>query len=122
MEATAARHPRRTPARRIWFSRTLHSYVECSVPVSYSIWSRVVARDPWTFEVLALDSGLLHFISPYITSVPAHSIVMTDLVRVFEAGSCDCGNRSPWFEILGRAGTSRNRSCAIAATELLAAP
>lgn len=44
---------------------------------------------------------------------------MGDLASLHGADECDCGNGTPWFEIHGRAGISRNRSCAIAAAELL---
>lgn len=96
-------------------------YIECSrhhlhVPV----WSRVFVRDVRTLEVVGYDRpGFLHFVSPYITSVPAHSVVMGDLVTLQPGEACGCGVATPFFEVLGRAGTSRNRSCAVAAAELL---
>lgn len=94
-------------------------YIECEnhnfhVP----IWSRVLIRDVRTLEVLKPgEIGYLNFISPYITSVPANNVLMGDLARLNE--SCTCGLKTPWFEILGRAGISKNKSCAVAASELL---
>lgn len=83
-------------------------------------WSRVLVRDVATLKPLPHgQAGFLSFLSPYITSVPAHSVVMGDLGVLHPAGSCDCGTPTPWFEILGRAGTSSNKSCAAAAAELL---
>jgi hypothetical protein len=41
------------------------------------------------------------------------------MVVMHEGKECGCGVETPWFEILGRAGTSKNKSCAIAAAELL---
>lgn len=96
-------------------------YVECDrhqfhVPV----WSRVFIRDVRTLAPLDFGKpGFLHFVSPFITSAPAHSVRMGDLARLRPGEACGCGIRTPFFEILGRAGTSRNRSCAMAASELL---
>lgn len=96
-------------------------YIECSnhnfhVP----IYSKVIIRDVKNLSVLGYDlSGFLQFISPYITSSPAHSVMMGDLAVLHSAKSCGCDINTDWFEILGRAGTSKNKSCAIAAADLL---
>ncbi|GHV83766.1 acyl-protein synthetase [Spirochaetia bacterium] len=96
-------------------------YMECSnhhfhVPT----WSRVFIRDVRTLDVLPFgNSGFLQFVSPYITSAPAHSVLMGDLAVLHPASKCGCGIKTPYFEIPGRAGTSKNKSCAIAAAELL---
>lgn len=96
-------------------------YVECQnhefhVPV----WSRVFIRDVETLKPLGLDKkGFLHFISPYITSMPAHSVIMGDMASLHEASTCGCGLPTPYFRIHGRAGVSKNKSCALAASELL---
>ena len=94
-------------------------YVECAhhefhVP----IWSRVFIRDVETLKPLGLnEKGFLHFVSPYMTSMPGHSVIMGDLASLHE--NCKCGMSSPYFKIHGRAGTSKNKSCALAASELL---
>ncbi|KMJ46450.1 acyl-protein synthase [Xenorhabdus khoisanae] len=96
-------------------------YVECShhnfhVPVYARAYVRHTAnlsRQPYG------EPGFLHFASPYITSCPAHSIVTNDLAILHSADSCGCELDTDWFELLGRAGTSKNRSCAIAASELI---
>ena len=94
-------------------------YVECShhqfhVP----IYSRVYIRDVKTLEVLPMGQpGFLHFVSPYITSMPAHSVIMGDMASLHD--KCLCGLETPYFKILGRAGLSKNKSCALAASELL---
>jgi phenylacetate-coenzyme A ligase PaaK-like adenylate-forming protein len=96
-------------------------YVECSrhrfhVPV----WSQVYIRDVATLEALPFGrKGFLHFVSPYITSMPAHSVLMGDLAALHPASSCACGTGTPYFVVHGRAGTGKNRSCAVAAAELL---
>ncbi len=105
------------------FGSVEHSvpYVECKnhnfhVP----IYSKVIIRDFTSLNALGYGKrGFLQFISPYITSVPAHSIMMGDLAVLYPAKDCGCGVQSDWFTILGRAGISKNKSCAIAASELL---
>ncbi|MFE3885923.1 acyl-protein synthase [Streptomyces lydicus] len=94
-------------------------YIECAdhhfhVPV----WSRCIVRDVRTLEPLPYGRpGYLQFIAPSITALPAHSILMADLGTLHEPGSCAIG--TPWFEVHGRAGVRRNRSCAVAAADLL---
>ena len=95
-------------------------YIECShhrlhVPV----WSRLLIRDVRTLAVLDDGkAGFMNFVTPYITSVPAVSVMMGDM-GVLHPPGCPCGARTPWFEVLGRAGLSRNKSCAVSASELL---
>ena len=105
------------------FGSVEHSvpYVDCHQHhLHIPMWSRVVIRDVRSLEPVADGQpGFLSFVSPYITSVPAHNVVMGDLAVRHPAGSCSCGNPAPWFEVLGRAGTSSNKSCAAAAAQLL---
>jgi phenylacetate-coenzyme A ligase PaaK-like adenylate-forming protein len=85
-------------------------------------WSRVFVRDLGDLRPLGFgQKGFLHFVSPYMTSAPAHSVMMGDLASLHPGSECGCGIRTPYFVVHGRAGTSRNKSCAIAAAELLAA-
>lgn len=94
-------------------------YIECEhhnfhIPV----WSKVIIRDVKTLEpVKEGEVGYLNLISPYITSVPANNVLMGDLAKT--NSNCPCGNKTDFFEIIGRAGVSKNRSCAVAASELL---
>ncbi|MDY7806665.1 acyl-protein synthase [Burkholderia stagnalis] len=96
-------------------------YVECAnhrfhVPV----YARVYIRDTRTFECLPYGRrGFFHAASPFITSSPAHSIVMSDLATLHPAQSCSCGLEAEWFELHGRAGTHVARNCAFAASEFL---
>ena len=98
-------------------------YVDCDQHrLHVPTWSRVLVRDVRSLKPVADGlPGFLSFLSPYITSVPAHSVVMGDMAVRHAAGSCSCGRPTPWFEVLGRAGTSSNKSCAAAAAELLPA-
>jgi phenylacetate-coenzyme A ligase PaaK-like adenylate-forming protein len=96
-------------------------YVECKnhefhVPV----WSRVFIRDVETLKPLGFNQkGFLHFISPYITSMPAHSVIMGDMASMHPTDECGCGLPTPFFKVHGRAGVSKNKSCALAASDLL---
>lgn len=96
-------------------------YVECAdhrfhVPS----WARAWARDTATLARLPYGAaGFLHLASPYISSSPAHSLLLSDLAVLHPAERCGCGLPTDWFELLGRAGTSKNRSCAMAASELI---
>lgn len=106
--------------------------VEHSVPYVTSIrhrlhqpvWSRVVIRDVKTLQPLPPgEPGFLSFVSPYITSVPAHSVMMGDMAQWFEPEAdgvrAEHEPPTPWFEVLGRAGVSANKSCAVTAAEML---
>ncbi len=94
-------------------------YVECAhhefhIPV----WSEVIIRDITTLRPVDKEQvGFLSFVSPYMTSMPAHAVTMGDLASLHE--NCSCGNPRPYFRLHGRAGTTQNKSCAIAAAELL---
>ena len=105
------------------FGSVEHSipYVGCSEQhLHVPVWSKVVIRDVQNMRPVSMgNTGFLSFLSPYITSAPVHSVVMGDLARLHPENSCGCGNPTAWFEILGRAGTSSNKSCAAAAAEVL---
>jgi hypothetical protein len=96
-------------------------YIECAhhhfhVPV----YSKVYVRNPVDLSVLPYGQrGLLGFVSPYISSSPAHAVVMSDLATLHPGTSCGCGLATDWFQLHGRAGTGAARSCAMAASELL---
>ncbi|ENL4830108.1 acyl-protein synthase, partial [Salmonella enterica subsp. enterica serovar Teko] len=96
-------------------------YVECAhhhfhIPVYARAW----IRDTSTFEIKGYGKrGFLQFVSPYITSSPVHSVVMSDLAILHRAHECGCGVQTDWFELLGRASQHQGRSCALAASELI---
>jgi len=96
-------------------------YIECANHHFHApIYSKIIIRDLKTLAPLGYDqAGFVQFISPYITSAPAHSVTMGDLGTLHTGESCGCGLKTDWFEVLGRAGISKNKSCAIAAAELL---
>ncbi len=109
---------------RDFFAAVEHSvaYVECAhhhlhVPV----WGRVFIRDVRTLQPLGFDKpGFLSFVTPLVRSAPITSVMMGDLAVLRDGSGCPCGAGSPYFEVLGRAGTSKMRSCAVAASEFTA--
>ena len=108
---------------RDFYSAVEHSvaYPECkNHHMHVPIWSRVVIRDVKTLEPVGYDKqGFLNFISPLVSSMPISSIIMGDMAVLRDGKNCGCGITTPYFEITGRAGTSKNKSCAIAASELM---
>jgi phenylacetate-coenzyme A ligase PaaK-like adenylate-forming protein len=96
-------------------------YIECkNHHLHIPVWSRLFIRDVKSLEVLGYGkAGFMNFVTPYITSVPAVSVMMGDLGILHPASECNCGASTPFFEILGRAGLSQNKSCAVSASELL---
>lgn len=108
---------------RDFYSAVEHpiAYAECAhhhmhVPA----WSRVFVRDVGTLEPLDYDQpGFLSFVSPLVSSAPLTSILMGDLAVLREGRSCGCGIQTPYFEVLGRAGTSPLRNCAVTADSLM---
>ena len=113
------------PAERCrdFYSAVEHSiaYAECkNHHMHIPIWSRVIIRDLKTLEPLGFDQpGFLSFVTPLVQSSPLVSLMMGDLAVLRDGRSCSCGIDSPYFEVLGRAGVSRMRSCAISADALV---
>lgn len=113
------------PARncRDFYSAVEHSvaYPECeNHHMHVPIWSRVIIRDVKTLEPLGFDqTGFLSFISPLVSSMPLSSIIMGDMAVLRDGTGCGCGITTPYFEILGRAGAMKARSCAVAASEYM---
>lgn len=96
-------------------------YIECkNHQFHVPIWSRIFIRDFKTLKALPYGQmGFLHFVSPYITSMPAHAVTMGDVATLFPGSDCGCGIKTDYFTLQGRAGLSNNKSCAVAASELL---
>ncbi|MDF2521123.1 MAG: hypothetical protein K0R84_1751 [Clostridia bacterium] len=108
---------------RDFYSAVEHSvaYPECANHhMHIPIWSRVVIRDVKSLQPLGFDEpGFLSFISPLVSSVPISSILMGDMAVLRDGKECGCGIDTPYFEILGRAGAVKLRSCAVAASEYM---
>lgn len=105
------------------YGSTEHSvpYFECPhhhfhIPV----YSRMLIRDVETLKPLPYgEAGFANFITPHLLSVPAVSVLMGDMAVLHAPEECGCGIQTPYMEIIGRAGTSKAKSCAITASELL---
>ncbi len=93
-------------------------YVDCEQgKLHIPNYARVIIRSPETLAPLqAGEKGLIHFLCSYIDSYPSISLLTTDWGRI---GSCSCSKGGPTLEILGRAGVSKHKGCAITALEKL---
>lgn len=94
-------------------------YLECShhrfhVPH----YARAVARDVATLAPLRDgEPGFLNLMTPYLLSMPAISLLTSDLAAV--SSNCPCGRTTATIALMGRLGTTKNKGCAIAAAQLL---
>lgn len=90
-------------------------YVDCAKGrLRVPNYSRVFIRDPRDMTVLPYgEVGLIQFICHYNSSFPAMSLLTTDY------GVLRKDNFGEYIEILGRAGVSKNKGCAIKALELM---
>ncbi|OGR69168.1 MAG: hypothetical protein A2081_05290 [Elusimicrobia bacterium GWC2_61_19] len=94
-------------------------YVDCRLG-NFHVpnYGRVIVRHPGTLAPLGFNkTGLLQFITPYLTSYPSLSVLSSDfgLVRP----RCACGLPGPVLEIKGRAGVTKLKGCAISAATML---
>ena len=83
------------------------------------VYSRVIIRDVDTLEPLPNGQiGLINLVTPMVDTVPILSI-MTDDLGILHGEPCPCGEKSAWFEILGRVGIKDIITCAAGAGEML---
>ena len=95
-------------------------YMECrNHRFHIPVYNRIIARDPVTLAALPPNEpGLLELITPYNAMMPNLSILSTDLGKV-ETDACACGRNAPTFTVLGRAGLSKAKGCAITADDIV---
>lgn len=95
-------------------------YVDCGLGEFHiPDYSRVLVRDPATLAVLpAGKTGLLQFMTPYLSSYPSISLLTCDFGSVLPR--CRCGLGGPILRIRGRAGVAKLKGCAVSASRLLA--
>lgn len=94
-------------------------YVDCRLG-NFHIpnYGRVIVRHPGTLAPLGFgETGLLQFITPYLTSYPSLSVLSSDFGLVRK--KCSCGLPGPVLEIKGRAGVTKLKGCAISAATML---
>lgn len=105
------------------YGSTEHSvpYFECpNHRFHIPVYSRMYIRDVKTLKPLPFgEAGFANFITPHLMSVPAVSVMMGDMAVMHDGKDCGCGIKTPYMKIIGRAGTSKGKSCAITASELL---
>lgn len=94
-------------------------YVDCECGrLHVPVFARAQVVDPETLKPLPDgEPGLLHLMTPYLSSYPSISLLTTDRARL--AGGCPCGRSGKTLEILGRAGVAKHKGCAISALDLL---
>lgn len=94
-------------------------YLECEAHRFHvPHFARALARDPATLAPLPTGTpGFLNLITPYLLSMPAISLLTSDLAAVHEG--CPCGRNTATLELMGRLGTRKNKGCAITAAQLL---
>ncbi len=78
--------------------------------------SRIYIRDPKTLEIKENgEPGLIQFMCSYNSSYPSLNLLSTDWGRVYDVP----GKNYQSLEILGRAGISKHKGCALTANEIL---
>lgn len=94
-------------------------YVECRLGrMHVPDYARVVVRDPRTLRAVPYGrKGLLHLVTPYLTSFPSYSVLASDWGSL--APRCPCGTAGEVLSLHGRAGKSPAKGCAVTAAELL---
>ncbi|MEO0812819.1 MAG: hypothetical protein AAFY60_08145 [Myxococcota bacterium] len=81
--------------------------------------ARVLVRHPVTLEVLPPgEVGLLELVCPFNTMMPNLALLTTDM-GMLDPTPCPCGANAPTFSLVGRAGLSKHKGCAITAGEIL---
>jgi phenylacetate-coenzyme A ligase PaaK-like adenylate-forming protein len=95
-------------------------YFECPEHrLHVPVFNRILIRDPVTMATLPPgESGLMELLTPFNAMMPTLAIYTTDYGRILP-DPCPCGYQSPTFEILGRAGISKHKGCALTASEIV---
>lgn len=86
------------------------------------VYSRVIIRDIHTLEPVPFGRpGLLNLVTPLLKSMPLTSILTDDIAVLHDGNECGCEIKTPYFEVLGRAGLQGIRTCAAGAGSILEA-
>ncbi len=95
-------------------------YIECRAHRFHvAAYNRVLVRDPVTLAVLpAGRPGLLEFITPFNAMMPNLAVLATDS-GVLDPSPCTCGWNAPTFTLLGRAGITKHKGCALTAGDIV---
>ncbi len=95
-------------------------YFQCSHHKFHvAVFNRLYVRDPVTNKVLPPgEKGLLELVTPFNAIMPTLALLSTDWAMI-DSESCGCGQNSPTFTLLGRAGLSKHKGCAIHADDIV---
>lgn len=94
-------------------------YLECAqhrfhVPA----YARAFVRDVADLSLLPDGQvGFLQLVTPYLLSMPAISLLTSDLAVL--ARDCPCGRPTATIALMGRAGVRKNKGCAMTAAQML---
>ncbi|PIS47322.1 MAG: hypothetical protein COT17_04060 [Elusimicrobia bacterium CG08_land_8_20_14_0_20_51_18] len=94
-------------------------YVDCRLGNFHvPVYGKIIPRDPATLAPLPYGvTGLLQFMTSYLTSYPSLSLLSSDWGYLEE--KCACGLPGPVLFIKGRAGVKKLKGCAISASQML---
>ncbi len=94
-------------------------YVECEYYNKHiPRYSRIRTFNPFTKEFNDYSKvGLISFLTPYANSYTIGFVISSDVG--FIGFDCKCGRKAPYVVLLGRAGVTKLRGCAISALEFL---
>ncbi|MDD2772112.1 MAG: hypothetical protein PHP45_00275 [Elusimicrobiales bacterium] len=94
-------------------------YMDCPLGKFHvPVYGKIIVRHPAALEPLPYgETGLLQFITPYLSSYPSISLLSSDFGWLEE--KCSCGLKGPVLHIAGRGGVKKLKGCAISASTLL---
>ena len=95
-------------------------YFECKEHFFHiAVFNRILIRDPASLDVLPDgEIGLMELITPFNAMMPNLALLTTDYGKI-HSKPCPCGFKSPTFEVIGRAGISKHKGCAITANDIV---
>lgn len=106
-----------------FFGAVEHPVMYCDCPehrFHVPIYSRAFVRDPYTLEPAGYGRpGLLQLMTPMVKATPLSCVMTDDLAVMRDGADCPCGIKTPYIELLGRAGLADVKTCAAEAAKTL---
>ena len=100
-----------------------HPVMYCDCPehrFHVPIYSRAFVRDPYTLKPAGYGTpGLLQLMTPMVKATPLSCVMTDDLAVMRDGADCPCGIKTPYIELLGRAGLADVKTCAAEAAKTL---
>lgn len=104
-----------------FFGAAEHPVLYCSCPNHHfhvPNYSRVIIRDIETLQpVKNGETGLVNLLTPAADSMPLTSIMTDDLGVLRNGTDCGCKIKTPYLELIGRAGMKEIKTCAMDAAD-----